>query len=200
MADKTRLYWGENTSYGKLPNADDSSIGLNTWSQFKVLLDRSVVAGKLSSQDIVSTYTLAYTVANAYAGGVLDSNGDIHFIPHSAAYGTFIPVNSTLGLTSTYSLAYTTSYAYTGGVLAPNGDIHFIPYDATVGQKINSSGIVSTYSLAYTTYYAYWGGVLAPNGDIHFVPKLATVGQKITTQSALPFSKGTCCSPYLNKL
>ena len=83
----------------------------------------------------VSTYSLVYTVAAAYAGGVLAPNGDIHFVPLSATVGQKI---SSAGLVSTYSLVYTAGAAYIGGVLAPNGDIHFVPCYATVGQKIST--------------------------------------------------------------
>ena len=36
---------------------------------------------------VVSTYSLVYTRADAYAGGVLAPNGDIHFVPYSANRG-----------------------------------------------------------------------------------------------------------------
>ena len=84
---------------------------------------------------VVSTYSLVYTAANAYSGGVLAPNGDIHFVPYYASVGQKI---SSEGTISTYSLVYTlASGAYFGGVLAPNGDIHFVPYTARVGQKIS---------------------------------------------------------------
>ena len=100
---------------------------------------------------------------------------------------------------STYSLAYTVSGAYTGGVLAPNGDIHFVPYCATVGQKISIEGIVSTYPLVYTVTDNCWGGIVSGTGDIYFIPKSASVGQKILNNSAQPFSKAMCLSPFFNK-
>jgi hypothetical protein len=125
---------------------------------------------------VISTYSLVYTVDSAYSGGVLASNGDIHFIPRKASRGQKI---SPEGVVSTYSLVYTVADTYSGGVLAPNGDIHFVPRKANCGQKISPEGVVSTYSLVYTTADAYYGGVLASNGDIHFVPYSANCGQKI---------------------
>jgi len=84
---------------------------------------------------VISTYSLVYTTANAYTGGVLAPNGDIHFVPYSASVGQKI---SSEGTVSTYSLVYTNAAgAYVGGVLAPNGDIHFVPLAASVGQKIS---------------------------------------------------------------
>jgi hypothetical protein len=94
------------------------------------------VGQKVSINGVVSTYSLAYTVANAYAGGVLAPNGDIHFIPYSAAVGQKV---SLAGVVSTYSLINTGSARYSGGVLAPNGEINFIPYQATRGQKISTN-------------------------------------------------------------
>jgi hypothetical protein len=76
-----------------------------------------------------------YTTANAYSGGVLAPNGDIHFIPLDANRGQKI---SAAGVVSTYSLVYTTAGAYIGGVLATNGDIHFVPNNAAVGQEIST--------------------------------------------------------------
>jgi len=220
-SDKSYYHQGRTSDYGSLPCGDDNSISLNTWSRFKILLKRSVEAGKLSTTDVVSTYSLVYTTNRAYVGGVLAPNGDVHFIPclatvgqkisaagivstyslvytnnNDAYYGGvlapngdihFVPVGAEVGqkvsidgTVSTYPLVYTASYAYAGGVLAPNGDIHFVPYGAEVGQKISIDGTVSTYPLVYTASYAYFGGVLAPNGDIHFLPRQSTVGQKIS--------------------
>ena len=167
---------------GKQPNADDSSLdtGLTAWTRLKTKLDYSVNAGTTFSQGIVSTYSLLYTANNAYSGGVLDLQGNIHLTPYNASRGQKISAD---GVVSTYSLVYTGGAAYGGGVLAPNGDIHFVPWAARVGQKISSSGVVSTYSLVFTTAgNAYYGGVLSPNGDIHFVPaEDAAVGQKVSS-------------------
>jgi hypothetical protein len=85
------------------------------------------------SPGVVSTYSLVNTTSYAYYGGVLASNGDIHFFPLSANCGQKI---SPEGIVSTYSLVYTADFAYYGGVLASNGDIHFIPLSANCGQKI----------------------------------------------------------------
>jgi hypothetical protein len=43
---------------------------------------------------VVSTYSLNYTIANAYAGSVLAPNGDIHFIPFFATVGQKISTQS----------------------------------------------------------------------------------------------------------
>lgn len=148
----------------------NSTVGIS-------LIDNQLAATTMAGAYTASTYSLGYTTANAYFGGVLAPNGDIHFVPYNAVVGQKI---STAESVSTYSLAYTTANAYAGGVISPLGDIYLVPASAVVGQKISSTGVVSTYSLAYTTADAYWGGVLAPNGDIFFVPYNATVGQKLT--------------------
>jgi len=147
------------TQHGQQATADQ--IGTSTWADFSRLLNRSATAGEVFTNPIAYTYSLLYTAASAYSGGVLASNGDIYFVPNSAVRGQKI---SAAGTVSTYSLNYTATNAYAGGVLAPNGDIHFVPYLATVGQKVSASGTASTYSLAYTPSTAYLGGVLAPNG------------------------------------
>ena len=198
MPTKTEFVSGIDGAVGKIPTANNSSIDTNliAWRNLQVRLRKSIDGGTTFSNGILSTYSLAYTTVNAYIGGVLAPNGDIHFVPFSAAVGQKI---SASGVVSTYSLAYTTAGAYIGGVLAPNGDIHFIPSSSTVGQKISASGVISTYSLAYTTANAYRGGVLAPNGDIHFIPFIVAVGQKISTLPAIPFSQTMCESPFFNK-
>ena len=174
---------------GGVPNCDNSSIGtdLSGWSAFQAALQSGVTGGTLFNNNgvggIVSTYSLIYTNSNdAYKGGVLAPNGDIHFIPNYANRGQKI---SAAGVVSTYSLVYTVSDAYIGGVLAPSGDIYFVPFSANRGQKINASGVVSTYSLVYTVSGAYAGGVLSPNGDIHFVPRGAAVGQKVSSSGVV---------------
>jgi len=179
----------KDTTQFTLPNGDDSSIGsdLVGWNNIKKLLDEGVAGGTLfdngGAGGVFSTYSLVYTSSNAYAGGVLAPNGDIHFVPYAAPVGQKVSPNGTV---STYSLVYSTGAdAYAGGVLAPNGDIHFVPFATPVGQKVSPNGTVSTYSLAYTgttevPYPGYYGGVLAPNGDIHFVPYFADRGQKVS--------------------
>jgi hypothetical protein len=127
-------------------------------------------------------YTLVYTATDAYFSGVVDSNGDIHFVPYSAAVGQKVSANN---IVSTYQLQYTAANAYAGGVIATNGDIHFVPHNANRGQKVSANGTVSTYSLTYTTTGAYAGGVLAPNGDIHFVPHNAVVGQRVLANGSV---------------
>jgi len=122
---------------GGLPTANNSSITTDfvAWKKLKTKLSEHVNAGQLFSNGVVSTYTLVYTVANAYIGGVLAPNGDIHFVPYSATMGQKI---SAAGVVSTYTLVYTVASAYYGGVLVPNGDIHFVPLSATMGQKIST--------------------------------------------------------------
>ena len=166
---------------GTVPQGDTSQVGtdLVAWTNLKKELDRTVINGVPYNNNnragVVSTYSLVYTTSNAYKGGVLAPNGDIHFVPSNANVGQ--KINYLSGLVSTYSIISLTQYS--GGVLAANGDIHFVPQGAR-GQKINASGVVSTYSLVYTASSAYEGGVLAPNGDIHFVPYNAVRGQKVS--------------------
>ena len=166
---------------GTVPSSDNSSIdtGLVAWNKLKIILDESTTGGQVFNNAIVSTYSLVYTTSSAYIGGVLNANGDIHFVPFMADRGQRI---SGSGVVSTYSLVYSTGGpAYAGGVLAPNGDVNFVPYNAAVGQKLNSSSVVSTYSLVYTVVAAYNGGVLGTNGDTHFIPLSANRGQKISS-------------------
>lgn len=181
-------------AHGVFPSGD-ANTAWTDWLGFRACINKSLNAGQTFSTTIVGTYSLVYT-GNAYIGGVLAPNGDIHFVPLSADRGQKI---SASGIVSTYSLVYTTTTAYGGGVLAPNGDIHFVPLSARVGQKISASGIVSTYSLILTTTSGYAGGVLSPSGDIHFIRYNASRGQVIFTNSANPFDFPTCASPYLNK-
>jgi hypothetical protein len=167
---------------GTVPQGDTSQVGtdLVAWTNLKKELDRTVINGvpynNNNTAGVVSTLSLIYTVADAYRGGVLAPNGDIHFVPYDAIRGQKV---SSTGVVSTYSLVYTAGN-YWGGVLAPNGDVHFVPYTANRGQKISASGVVSTYSLVYTAG-SYSGGVLAPNGDIQFISRGAPVGQKISS-------------------
>ena len=90
---KTDLY---NSAHGTLPAFDDSLItsDLKEWDDFTIQLARSIKAGTRTSTNIVSTYSLVYTTTNAYRGGVLAPNGDIHFIPFSAVVGQKINKNS----------------------------------------------------------------------------------------------------------
>lgn len=149
-----------------------------------------------TSSSTATTYSLSYTTANAYAGGVLDHSGAIHFVPYNATVGQKI---SKTGTVSTYSLAYTTTNAYQGGVITASGEVHFIPYSAAVGQKVSASGVVSTYSLVYTTTSAYSGGVLSPRGEIIFIPYNAAVGQKINTFPGINLSESICINSFYNK-
>ena len=127
----------QNKARGGVPTCDDSSISsdLVAWNQIKTLLQKSQNNGTAFSNAIVSTYSLVYTAINAYLGGVLAPNGDIHFVPLTANRGQKIDIN---GVVSTYSLIYTASTAYASGVLAPNGDIHFVPFNANRGQEIST--------------------------------------------------------------
>ena len=122
---------------GKLPCCDNSTLdtGNVAWNRFSVMLNESVNAGTTFPECIPSTYSLVYTLAIAYCGGVLAPNGDIHFVPYSATVGQKI---NSAGVVSTYSLVYTLAAACGGGVLAPNGDIHFVPRQAIIGQKIST--------------------------------------------------------------
>ena len=175
------------TQYGKVPSVPYTPT-TETKKNILAHIDRSVQGGKIFQNDVIATYTLVHTVANAYAGGVLAPNGDIHFVPRSTNRGQKIAPNGTV---STYSLVYTVASAYSGGALSPNGDIHFVPLQATIGQKIDINGTVSTYTLVYSlSTGAYLGGVLAPNGEIHFVPTSATIGQKILADLGIK-----CISP-----
>jgi hypothetical protein len=149
MADKSQYVYGADAGQGCLSNDDDGSISETTWREFQLMLNKSVNAGQLFTNVIMSTYSLIHIYASAYNGGILTPNGDIHFVPYGALVGQ--KVNYITGVVSTYSLVYTTSAGFIGGVLAPNGDIHFVPYSAPVGQKVSVTGVVSTYSLVYTT-------------------------------------------------
>ena len=167
---------------GAVPTADNSTVGTDglAFKKSQTILSKNMNSGAVISP-IISTYSLAYTAAGIYAGGVLAADGSIHMMPFSAAVGQKI-VN---GVVSTYSLILTTTAAYTGGVLSSDGSIHMIPNSAPVGQKISASGVVSTYSLIYTGTTLYFGGVLAPDGSIHFVPASATVGQSISASGSV---------------
>jgi streptogramin lyase len=94
------------------------------------------VGQKISAAGVVSTYSLVYTAAAAYIGGVLAPNGDIHFVSNNADRGQKV---SASGVVSTYSLIHTAGDAYSGGVLSPNGDIYFVPSEAPRGQKISTN-------------------------------------------------------------
>ena len=136
----------------------------------------AAVGQKVSPAGTVSTYSLIYTVANAYFGAVLSPTGDIHFVPRSAEVGQKVSPDGTV---STYSLIYTVTNASYGGCLDAEGSIHFIPYAAAVGQKVAIDGTVSTYTLAYTSSGSYYSGCLYPDGSIHMTPSAAAVGQRI---------------------
>ena len=126
------------TQHGQQATADQ--IATSTWADFSRLLNRSDTAGQVFTNPIAYTYSLVYTTSNSYSGGVLATNGDIHFVPLVAAVGQKI---SAAGIASTYSLVYTSGFSYEGGVLAPNGDIHFVPQNAIVGQKISTGSAVN---------------------------------------------------------
>ena len=93
--------WAENVqeaANGFLPAGNNSSIDsfLSAWRDFKSLLNKSVTAGSIFSNPIVSTYSLVYTASSAYSGGVLAPNGDIHFVPSSANRGQKISTTAAL--------------------------------------------------------------------------------------------------------
>jgi hypothetical protein len=166
---------------GGVPYFDDSDINtdLSGWSTFQAALQSGVTGGVTygnnSINGVVSTYSLVYTAAGNYRGGVLASNGDVHFVPANSST-TGQKINS-VGVVSTYA---TLMDGYFGGVLAPNGDVTFLPVSSNKVQKVSAAGVVSTYSLVYSTSAGYNGGVLAPDGYIHLIPYYAEVGQKIS--------------------
>ena len=86
MADKSRYVYGKDAGTGKVLCWDDAD-DINSFEQLKVLLNKSVNSGSLFNQGVVSTYSLVYTTAGAYFGGVLAPNGDIHFVPGNAVVG-----------------------------------------------------------------------------------------------------------------
>lgn len=105
---------------GGVPSGDNSSVGtdLSGWQAFSTALNNGVVGGQTFNNNgtngVVSTYSLVYTASNAYWGGVLAPNGDIHFVPWGAVRGQKV---SASGVVSTYSLVYTVGSAYWGGVI-----------------------------------------------------------------------------------
>ena len=122
------------TAHGVIPRGDANTV-TDDWLGFSLNINRSVKANSTFTTNITSTYSLVYT-AGLYTGGVLAPNGDIHFVPNSAAVGQKV---SASGVVSTYSLTFTLSAgAFSGGVLAPNGDIYFIPYDKR-GQIVHTN-------------------------------------------------------------
>ena len=173
MSDYSSLY-----NIGKFPSFGGISYD-DSFEKFSTLINESSKSGTTFSSPIISTYSLIYTAADSYWGGVLAPNGDIHFVPY-----WICPVGqkiSSKGIVSTYTLAYTTTNgAYRGGVLDSNGNIHFIPNYARVGQKISNQGVISTYSIVYTGGSNYRGGVLSLDGYIHYIPESARLGQKIS--------------------
>jgi len=148
---------------------------------------------KINTKDnSFSTYSLLYTTSDAYQGAVLDSYGNVHFVPCSAEVGQKVNIN---GIVSTYSLAYTTSNASAHGVLAPNGDIIFVSSNGSNYQRIDINGIVST----FTAPYGYnIGATLTPNGDIYCF-SYSSFCEKISTLPAIPFDMSICLSPFFNK-
>src|SRR5208282_6447925 len=74
---------------GNLPPGDNASIDTAgaAFANFQNMLNLSINAGSAFSVPIVSTYSLAYTTTQAYAGGVLDLLGNVQFIPYSTAHG-----------------------------------------------------------------------------------------------------------------
>jgi hypothetical protein len=165
---------------GSIPTFDDSSItsDLKSWNKFSTLLKSSASAGTIFTP-IFTTYALPYSTTQSTGVGVLDINGDLHYIFHNST--TAQKLSMSTGIVSSYGLL---KAGYFGGVLAPNGDIHLSPYDplytGKLGQKISVNGVVSTYNLIYSYFiHDYMGGVVAPNGDVHFIPHDSRIGQKI---------------------
>lgn len=145
-----------------------------------------------TTNDTVSTYSLIYTTTDAYSGCVLDSHGNVHFVPNNAEVGQKVDIN---GIVSTYSLIITGDYAYNFGVLTPNGDVHFISSNGKDSQRIDKNNIVSTYPKAYGYNI---GATLTPNGDIYCV-SYSSFYEKVSTLPAIPFDISLCISPFFNK-
>ena len=86
-------------SQGSAPTGDNSSIGTDevAFQNFQKNLYKSVNGGVAFNNNgtngVVSTYSLVYTAAGAYSGGVLAPNGDIHFVPRNAPIGQLINTN-----------------------------------------------------------------------------------------------------------
>jgi len=138
----------------------------------------------VDTDGIVSTFSLPYLpTATLYDGGIIDNQGELHFVPSGNAIGgTKIKIGTPPIKDSTAILSVSTVTdisGYYGGVLSSSEEIHLVPSSATYGCKISDAGIISTYSLLYTTSNAYQGGVLDIYGFIHFSPFNATVGQKV---------------------
>jgi hypothetical protein len=68
MADKTQHVYGADEGTGRLPSCDDSSINETNWREFQVLLNKSVKGGQLSSNVLVSTYSLMNTPIDVGTG------------------------------------------------------------------------------------------------------------------------------------
>lgn len=172
--------------------ASSISSDLVVWKNFKKELDSGVVKGTPLSNSgaggIVSTFSLAYTTPNAYLGGILESDGDVHFVPFSAAVGQKI---NAVGTVSTYSMTFTTTQAYWGGIILGGGNIVLVPYTSVRGQRIPPNQIPVTYSLAYTSAAAsgaYSGGVLGTDDQVYFVPRNAALGLKSTASATTTYS------------
>ena len=81
------------SAQGSAPTGDNSSIGTDqvAFQNFQRNLYKSVNGGVAFNNNgtngVVSTYSLVYTTADAYHGGVLAPNGDIYFVPQSANRG-----------------------------------------------------------------------------------------------------------------
>jgi len=198
--------WNKDTlkaKNGVVPNIQNNTFGsqANTWIELKDMFYRSANSGVVFEKPIITVKDINMPYATpdeAFAGAVLDFDGNIHFVPARASYGLKMTQD---GVTSTYALvrvpATNENFAlYAGGVLAPNGSIHFIPYaNGAVGQKVNPNGTVSTYSLILpsgqaTNEFLYNGGVLGPDGKIYVVPSRASFGLVIdpTTDTCSTYS------------
>lgn len=169
---------------GTLPFSNGSNItsDLVAWKNLKKELDKNVIKGSplnnSNAGGLVSTFSLAYTTPNAYVGGVMQQDGEISFMPFSAAVGQKISKD---GVVSTHSLVLTQSQAYMGGVLLASGRVIFAPYTSTRVQAITFGKVVNTFTMVYTSAAAsgaYSGGVLSPDNLVHYVPRNAVVGQK----------------------
>ena len=174
-------FWG---SAGNATFLDDPDGQTSSPASVATLFEKHADAGISQSYKISETtnligitYSVPVVTSNwdgftdnpLYWGGVLDRNGDIHYVPHSANIG--IRVNRGAKSTTTYSLIHTTTGAYIGGVLSQDGTVYFIPHKTNTVQTVKGT-TVSTFSLATTVSNTgrYYGGCLDKNGFIHLVP------------------------------
>ncbi len=166
-------------------------------SNNRYLLKRSVTGSIIKIPITIEDAGIDFQYG-AYAGGVLDMDGDIHFAPYRSSVGLKIDKDDNI---STYQLVYTNNAInkYVGAVLASNGEIHFVPHQAIVGQKVSPNGVVSTYSIGSNTPSAFFGGIATLDNNIHLIPHASQSGLILNVSSVNKFEKGFCILPYINK-